>query len=62
MEEIARKYLMLLVSRGHWKLARVIRVEYDGDHVRKAYLRTADRKIVLRDRTKLVHLELDNES
>ena len=34
----------------------------DNGHVRKAYLRTADGKTVLRDRTKLVHLELDEDA
>ena len=49
------------VPRGHWKLGRVIRPEMDNGHVRKAYVRTADGKNVLRDRTKLVHLELDDD-
>ena len=50
------------VPRGQWKLGRVIRPEVDNGHVRKAYLRTADGKTVLRDRTKLVHLELDEDA
>ena len=49
------------VSRGHWKLGRVVKLEMDDGHVRKAYLRTADKKVVLRDRTKLIHLEMDQE-
>ena len=50
------------VPRGQWKLGRVIRPEMDNGHVRKAYLKTADGKTVLRDRTKLVHLELDEDA
>ena len=50
------------VPRGQWKLGRVVRPEVDQGHVRKAYLRTADGKNVLRDRTKLVHLELDEDA
>ena len=49
------------VPRGHWKLGRVIKLEMDNGHVRKAYVRTADGKTVLRDLTKLVHLELDDD-
>ena len=49
------------VPRGHWKLGRVIKLEMDNGHVRKAYVRTADGKTVLRNLTKLVHLELDDD-
>ena len=49
------------VPRGHWKLGRVIKLEMDNGHVRKAYVRTADGKTVLHNLTKLVHLELDDD-
>ena len=58
--------LVILVDdkmpRGQWKLGRVVKPEVDQGHVRKAYLKTADGKTVLRDRTKLVHLELDEDA
>ena len=50
------------VARGQWKLGRVVKPEVDEGHVRKAYLRTADGKTVLRDWTKLVHLEMDEDA
>ena len=60
--------LMLIVDestrRGEWHLARVTRTEGTPSHARKAWLKRADGKEVLRDRSKLVHLELeknDNE-
>ena len=47
------------VSRSGWKLGRVVEVVDSGPHVRKVNVRKADRKIVLKDRTKVVRLELD---
>ena len=48
--------------RSMWKLARVINAEAEVDqHVRKATVRTADKKTLLRDRESLVLLEMDSE-
>ena len=45
-----------------WKLARVINAEAEVDqHVRKATVKTADKKTLLRDRESLVLLEMDSE-
>ena len=44
-------------------MARVIKADAEvDDHVRKALVRLADGKVVLRDRTSLVRLELDGEN
>ena len=46
--------------RSTWKLARVTKADAEVDqHVRKAELRTAERKTLIRDRESLVRLELD---
>ena len=48
--------------RSMWKLARVINAEAEIDqHVRKATVKTADKKTLLRDRESLVLLEMDVE-
>ena len=48
--------------RSMWKLARVINAEAEIDqHVRKATVKTADKKTLLRDRESLVLLEMDTE-
>ena len=48
--------------RSMWKLARVINAEAELDqHVRKATVKTADKKTLLRDRESLVLLEMDSE-
>ena len=47
------------VARNSWKLGRIVSVDGDATHVRKAMVKRADGKILLRDRTKLVRLELD---
>ena len=48
--------------RSMWKLARVINAEAEIDnHVRKATVKTADKKTLLRDRESLVLLEMDSE-
>ena len=47
------------ISRSEWKLGRVMDVLSSGPHVRKVNVRRADRKIVMKDRTKLVKMELD---
>ena len=48
--------------RSTWKLARVIEAAPEVDeHVRKATVKTADKKTLLRDRESLVLLEMDSE-
>ena len=47
------------LRRGDWRLGMVDQVFGDESHVRKVLVRTADRKEFLRDRTKVVRLELD---
>ena len=47
------------VARSEWKLGRVVGVVDSGPHVRKVNVKRADGKIVLKDRTKVVRLELD---
>ena len=59
--------LVLIVNeqlpRSVWKMARVVQADAEVDeHVRKALVRLADGKVVLRDRTSLVSLELDGET
>ena len=44
-------------------MARVVQADAEVDeHVRKALVRLADGKVVLRDRTSLVKLELEGEN
>ena len=63
--DLQRDDLVILVDentyRGEWRLARVTDPMTDGEHVRSAEVRTADGKTFLRDRTKLVLLELDHQ-
>ena len=48
--------------RSTWKLARVLEADAEIDnHVRKAKLKTAEKKILWRDRESLVLLEMDCE-
>ena len=47
------------MPRSQWKMGRVLEVSSDGEHVRDAKIRTASAKVLWRDRTKLVRLELD---
>ena len=47
--------------RGAWRLSRVINVVSDGTHIRSAEVKTSDGKTFLRDRRKLVLLELDGD-
>ena len=47
------------LTRGSWRLARVIQVVKSSPHVHQLKVRTADATVLLRDRTKLVRLELD---
>ena len=48
------------IPRHSWKLARVIHIHTNGLHVRKATVKRSDGKILIKDRTKTVKLELDN--
>ena len=56
--------LVLLVDestpRGEWRLGRIVQVGGTDSHVRKALVKRADGKVVLRDRTKLVLLEVED--
>ena len=66
-EDLHVNTLVLVVNeqlpRSVWKMARVIKADAEvDDHVRKALIRLADGKVVLRDRTSLVRLELDGEN
>ena len=65
-KEMKEGDLVLVVDeqqpRSMWKLARVINAEAEVDqHVRKATVKTADKKTLLRDRESLVLLEMDSE-
>ena len=55
--------LVLLVDeatrRGDWKKGRVVSVEGTANHIRRAHVRRADGRVVLKDRTKIVLLEID---
>ena len=46
-------------SRHEWKLGEIIGKIDSGPHVRRVNVRRADGKTVLKDRTKVVKLELD---
>ena len=45
--------------RSQWRLARVIAADASNGLVRKVSLRRADGKVIVKDRTKIVRLELD---
>ena len=47
------------VKRHEWRMARVVSTEGSGNHVRRATVKRNDGKLLLKDRTKLVHLEVD---
>ena len=49
------------LQRNSWKLGRVITIDKTGSHVRRATVKRGDGKILLKDRSKLVLLELDEE-
>lgn len=48
------------IPRHAWKLARIVHVHTNGLHVRKATVKRSDGKVLIKDRTKLVKLELDS--
>ena len=47
------------VRRHEWKMGRVTSVEGSGNHIRRAWVKRGDGKTVLKDRTKLVLLEIE---
>ena len=62
-EDLKEGDLVLLVDeaahRNQWKLGRVEKIHQNGPHVRRVDVRRGDQKIVTRDRTKIVKLEMD---
>ena len=54
--------LVLIVDkssrRGDKKKGRVVSVEGTANHIRRAHVRRADGRVVLKDRTKIVLLEI----
>ena len=48
--------------RDEWKMGRITDVTSADNHVRRVRIRKPDGNIVERDRTKVVHLELDGEA
>ena len=48
-----------MVDRHYWKLGRVTGTTHSDFHVRKVEVRRGDGRIVLRDRVKIVKLEMD---
>ena len=63
-KDIAVGDLVLMVDeacrRGEWKMGRVISVDGTANHVREAEVRRSDGRVLCKDRTKLVLLELDD--
>ena len=57
--------LVLIVDdnrkRSAWEMARVVEVDKKDGHGRKIMVKKADRTTHVRDRTSLVHLELDED-
>ena len=49
------------VERHRWRMGRIQKTFQSGPHVRRVEIRKGDGKVVLRDRTKIVKLEMDNE-
>ena len=47
------------VGRHEWKMGRISKVFPSGPHVRQVEVRSKNGKVVLRDRTKIVRLEMD---
>ena len=62
-ENLKKDDLVIIVDetmkRHDWKLGRIASILQSDDHVRKVAVRRGDGKVVERDRTKLVKLELD---
>ena len=49
------------VERHRWKMGRIEKTFKSGTHVRRVEVKKADGKVVLRDRTKIVKLELEGD-
>ena len=49
------------VERHKWKMGRICKTFQNGHHVRRVEVKKEDGRVVLRDRTKIVKLELENE-
>ena len=47
------------IQRSAWEMGRVVQVDDAVGHARKIFVKRPSSKIICRDRTKLVHLELD---
>ena len=64
--DLMEKQVVMLVDdhqpRSRWRLARVVEAIRSNNHVKAARVRTADGKLWLKDRSKLVVLELDIEA
>ncbi len=62
---IKKDALVIIVDetlhRHQWSMGRVVEVEGSGAHVRRAQILRPDGKIVLKDRSKIVRLELDSD-
>ena len=62
-ENLAVGNLVILVDecieRGQWRMGRIVGTSSSDDHVRKVEVLRSDGKIVQRDRTKIVKLEMD---
>jgi hypothetical protein len=63
-ENLKEGDLVILVEEGvrrkEWKLGRVSKTLQTDAHVRRVEIKRGDGKVVIRDRTKLVKLEMDN--
>ena len=49
------------LRRSEWNLGRIISVDSEKGHVRKAEIKRGDGKTFTRDREKIVRLELDEK-
>ena len=64
-ENLEKDDLVILVDetveRHRWKMGRIEKTFKSGPHVRRVEVKKADGKVVLRDRTKIVKLELEGD-
>ena len=64
--DLKERQIVMLVDdqqpRSRWRLARVVEAIRSNNHVKAARVRTTDGKLWLKDRSKLVVLELDIEA
>ena len=62
-EDLKKGDIVIIVdestSRHDWKLGEITEKIVSGPHVRRVNVRRADGKIVLKDRTKVVKMEMD---